>query len=119
MQTAIDDPEYEFKLHNLAKKETPKDYSWPETDENMMGLFAGMAALGLVITFVSFAGLKTEDHSIALFAVAGVGAAAGYFWRRYDQDAWEKRVDLRYWELKSAAQKHSGCDDLGRSPAGR
>jgi hypothetical protein len=105
MQTAIDDPDYDYKLYYLARTEIPKGYSWPETDENMMGLFAGMAALGLLTTFLSFAGLKTEDHIVALFAASGVVAAAGYFWRRYDQDAWEKRVDFRYWELKTTAKR--------------
>jgi hypothetical protein len=105
MQTAFDDPNYDHKLHNLAEKETPKGYSWPDTDENMMALFAGMAALGILTVFFSFSGLKTEDHSIALFSVSAVAASSGYFWRRYDKDAWVKRVDSRYWELKSTAKR--------------
>lgn len=103
MQTTFDDPEYDLKLHNQAEKETPKSYPWPDTDENMIALFAGMAALGILGIFFSFSGLKTEEHSGALFAVSGIVAVVGYFWRRYDQDVWNKRVHSRYWELKSAA----------------
>lgn len=101
MQAPFDDPEFDTKLKREAEEKTPRNYPWPNTDEETFAAYIGLAAFGIAAVFCTFAGLEIDSFGLAGIGTAVGAAAIAYLWRKHDLKTWQDSADREYWRLKA------------------
>lgn len=100
-QWSFQDPEFDAELQRKASERTPRTYPWPDTDEETVAVYAGLATFFTIGLFCTIAGIEIDTIGFAAIGTAFCVAGIAYFWRKRDLNEWQARVDKEYWRQKS------------------